>query len=290
MIFLIKIFKSFSKKEKLLFVVSLLAFFLSFVFWTANIFSQRTVLAAVSGGEYTEGIVGQPSFINPVLSLPSGADSDINELIFSRLSDLSDSIKMSENGKIWDIRLKADIFWDDKQPITSRDIDFTIKKIQNSDTQSPLESMWRGAQTEIISKLEMKVALSKPYFFFDETLKNLMIIPAHLFSETPAANIKISDYNLEPTGNGPFKFQSFKKEKSGFISEYKFVRNEAYFGKKPYIESMVFKFYKNEDELISAFNSGEIIVYRFTLFSTFTQPSPKVDFSIIQISFTLTSS
>jgi len=258
MIFLIKIFKSFSKKEKLLFVVSLLAFFLSFVFWTANIFSQRTVLAAVSGGEYTEGIVGQPSFINPVLSLPSGADSDINELIFSRLSDLSDSVKMSENGKVWNIRLKADIFWDDKQPITSRDIDFTIKKIQNSDTQSPLESMWRGAQTEIISKLEMKVALSKPYFFFDETLKNLMIIPAHLFAETPAANIKISDYNLEPTGNGPFKFQSFKKEKSGFISEYKFVRNEAYFGKKPYIESMVFKFYKNEDELISAFNSGEI--------------------------------
>ncbi|TRZ64280.1 MAG: peptide ABC transporter substrate-binding protein [Spirochaetia bacterium] len=165
---------------------------------------------------------------------------------------------MSDNGKVWDIRLKADIFWDDKQPITSQDIDFTIKKIQNSDTQSPLESMWRGAQTEVISKLEMKVALSEPYFFFDETLKNLVIIPAHLFTDTPAANIKISDYNLEPTGNGPFKFQSFKKEKSGFISEYKFVRNEAYFGKKPYIESVVFKFYKSEDELINAFNSGEI--------------------------------
>ncbi|MFH1346832.1 MAG: ABC transporter substrate-binding protein [Spirochaetota bacterium] len=118
--------------------------------------------------------------------------------------------------------------------------------------------MWRGVQTEIVSKLEIKVALSEPYFFFDETLKNLMIIPAHLFVDTPAANIKISDYNLEPTGNGPFKFQSFKKEKSGFISEYKFIKNEAYFGKKPYIESVVFKFYKSEDELIDAFNSGEI--------------------------------
>ncbi len=256
--FLIKIFKSFSKKERLLFAVSFLAFLSSSIIWTAGFFSQITVSAAVSGGEYVEGVVGQPSFINPVLSSPGGADSDINELIFSKLSDLSDSVKMSDNKKVWDIRLKADIFWDDKQPITTQDIDFTIKKIQNSDTQSPLESMWRGAQTEIISKLEMKVVLSEPYFFFDETLKNLMIIPAHLFADTPAANIKISDYNLEPTGNGPFKFQSFKKEKSGFISEYKFVKNEAYFGKKPYIESVVFKFYKDENELIGAFNSGEI--------------------------------
>ncbi len=256
--FLIKIFKSFSRKEKLLFAVSFLAFLSSSIIWAAGFFSQMTVLAAVSGGEYVEGVVGQPSFINPVLSSPGGVDSDINELVFSKLFDLSDSVKMSDNGKIWDIRLKADIFWDDKQPITSQDIDFTIKKIQNSDMQSPLESMWRGTQTEVISKLEMKVSLSEPYFFFDETLKNLMIIPAHLFTDTPAANIKISDYNLEPTGNGPFKFQSFKKEKSGFISEYKFVRNETYFNKKPYIESVVFKFYKSEDELINAFNSGEI--------------------------------
>lgn len=256
--FLIKIFKSFSKKEKLLFVVSFLAFLSSSIFWTADFFSQRTVLAAVSGGEYIEGIIGQPSFINPVLSVPGGVDSDINELIFSKIIDMSDSVKMGDNGKVWDIRLKADIFWDDKQPITSKDINFTIKKIQNSDTQSPLEPMWRGVQTEIASKLEIKIILSKPYFFFDETLKNLMIIPEHLFAETPAANIKISDYNLEPTGNGLFKFQSFKKEKSGFISEYKFVRNEAYFGKKPYIENVVFKFYKNEDELIKAFNLGEI--------------------------------
>ncbi len=256
--FLIKIFKSFSKKEKLLFAVSFLAFLSSSIFWTADFFSQRTVLAAVSGGEYIEGIMGQPSFINPVLSVQGGVDSDINELIFSKIIDMSDSVKMNNNGKAWDIRLKADIFWDDKQPITSKDIDFTIKKIQNSDTQSPLEPMWRGVQTEIVSKLEIKVILSEQYFFFDETLKNLMIIPEHLFAETPAANIKISDYNLEPTGNGLFRFKSFKKEKSGFISEYRFTRNEAYFGKKPYIESVVFKFYKNEDELIKAFNLGEI--------------------------------
>lgn len=256
--FLIKIFKSFSKKEKLLFVVSFLMFLSSSVIWAAGFFSQATVLAAVSGGEYIEGVIGQPSFINPVLSPSGGVNSDINELIFSKLSDLSDSIKMNENGRAWDIRLKADIFWDDKQPITSQDINFTIKKIQNSDTQSPLESMWRGAQTEVISKLEMKISLSEPYFFFDETLKNLMIIPSHLFTDTTAANMKISDYNLEPTGNGPFKFQSFKKEKSGFISEYRFIKSETYFSKKPYIESVVFKFYKNEDELINAFNSGEI--------------------------------
>ncbi|MFH1346831.1 MAG: hypothetical protein ABIH10_01105 [Spirochaetota bacterium] len=126
--FLIKIFKNFSKKEKLLFIVSFLAFLLSSIFWTADLFFQKTVLAAVSGGEYIEGVVGQPSFINPILSAPGGVDNDINELVFSKLSDLSDSVKMNDNGKAWDIRLKADIFWDDKQPITSKDIDFTIKK------------------------------------------------------------------------------------------------------------------------------------------------------------------
>jgi len=256
--FLTKVFKNFSKKERLLFIVAFLAFALSSIFWAANFFSQRTVSAAIPGGNYSEGIIGQPSFINPILSSPGSVDEDLESLIFSKLSDMSDGVKISENGKSWDVRLKADIFWDDKQPITSKDIDFTIKKMQNSDAQSPEAPMWAGVQTEVVSKLEIKISLSEPYFFFDETLKNLRIIPEHLFADVSAANLKISDYNLEPTGNGPFKFDSFKKEKSGFISEYKFVRNGGYFGKKPYLDSITVKFYKNEDELINAFNLGEI--------------------------------
>jgi len=256
--FIIRILKSFSQKERLVFTISFAVFVISSVFWTVGIFYKKTVLAAVSGGEYVEGVMGQPSFINPILSAPNSPDADMEELLFAKLVDMSDDIKTSADSSVWDVRLKENIFWDDKQPITSQDIDFTIKRIQNSDAQSPLSPMWQGVQIEVVSKLEIKLYLPQPYAFFGDTLKNLRVVPEHLFSGVAAANLKISDYNLEPTGDGPFKFNSFKKEKSGFISEYKFVRNDSYFGKKPYIESVVFKFYKTEDDLVRAFNAGEI--------------------------------
>jgi len=256
--FLIQIFKKFSRYEQMIFVAAVLVLISSTAFAAVNFISQNSSLEPVSGGEYIEGVISQPSFINPVLSLANGPDDDLTELIFSNISNLAESLKMTDGGKTWDIRLKENLFWDDGQMITSDDIISTIKVIQDPDSRSPQASMWQGVETERVSEREVKLTLPEPYVFFEATLKGFKAIPKHIYGSIPAANLRLSDYNLEPIGDGPFRFLSFSKDRSGFVSEYQLIRNEHFSGEMPYLEKIVLKFYSSEDDLIKAFNSGAI--------------------------------
>lgn len=255
--FFIRLIKGLSWFERWIFIIAALAFILSFIFIGGNFLYKNTELKPVFGGEYTEGIIGQPVFVNPVLA-NSETDLDLIEMIFSDLSDLADSFKKDEGAQIWNVRLKENLFWDDGETITSDDIIFTIESIQNPNSNSQLLSLWQGVIAERVSEMEVKLILPESYVFFETTLKEFKIIPKHIFEPIPPANFRLSDYSLEPVGNGPFKFESFQKSRSGFVSEYSLVRNELYFRQKPYIKKITFKFYKNQDELIKDFNLGII--------------------------------
>ncbi len=255
---LLQIFKNLSWTERWIFIAACLIFVTSSIFIAVNLLYQDTDLVPIAGGEYIEGLISQPTFINPVLAGSNGSDRDLIELVFSDLLDLTENYKVDESSRTWNIRLKENLLWDDGQPITSDDAIFTIKTIQDSDSRSPLFSMWQEVKSERVSEREIKLILPESYAFFENTLKELKIIPTHIFGSIPAANFRLSDFNLEPIGSGPFKFLSFQKERSGFISEYQLIRNEYYFGQKPYLEKIVFKFYQDEEELIKAFNSGTI--------------------------------
>lgn len=252
------IFKNFSKIERWIFIASASVFIIALIFFIVDFIRQSTSLKPIAGGEYTEGIIGQPTFINPVLGDNNGPNRDLIELTFSGLLDLAESYKIEDGGKTWDIRLKENIFWDDGEKITSDDVIFTIKTIQDPDSHSPFFSMWQEVAPERVSEREIKLTLPETYAFFESTLKELKIIPKHIFGSIPVANFRLSDFNLEPIGSGPFKFSSFSKERSGFISEYQLVRNDNYFRQKPFFKKIIFKFYQDEEKLIKAFNSGAI--------------------------------
>jgi len=254
----LQIIKTFSRNERLIFILAGLIFVVSFIFIAFNFFYQCTNLVPVSGGQYIEGLVGQPSFINPVLAGGNNPDGDLTELIFNNLLALSENYKTDESGCVWNVRLKEGLLWDDGQPITSDDVIFTLRVIQDPDSHSSLSSVWQEVSAERVSEREVKLTLPEIYVFFKSNLKNLKIIPKHIFASIPAANFRLSDFNLEPVGNGPFKFLSLKKEHSGFISEYQLIRNEKYSGQKPYLKKIILKFYQDEEELIKAFNSGTI--------------------------------
>ena len=83
-------------------------------------------------------------------------------------------------------------------------------------------------------------------------------MPKHVFENIPVANYRLSSYNLEPIGSGPFKFISFDKRRDGFITDYYLERSENYFGQNPYLNRLNFRFYGDKKDLIGAFNKGEI--------------------------------
>ena len=50
---------------------------------------RNTVLISASGGTYTEGVVGAPQAINPLLCPPASVDNDLCRLLFRGLTQIS---------------------------------------------------------------------------------------------------------------------------------------------------------------------------------------------------------
>lgn len=255
--FFSRLFKSFSKKEFLVFLIVSGIFLISFSLALAERIMQKTKIVPVSGGDYSEGIVGQPSFINPVLA-NNDTDRDLIKLFFNDLDRLAENYKVEEKGRVWRYRLKENAKWSDGEKITSDDIIFTVETIQNPDIYSPIFQNWQGVEAKRISEREVEFRLPSAYVFFESVIKDLKPIPKHIFAKIPAANIKLSDYNLQPVSSGPYKALSFKKQADGFIDSYILERNENYSGDKAYLKKIKVVFYGSEEEVIKAFNGGEI--------------------------------
>lgn len=251
-----KIINSFTRFERNIFIATISIFLLSSLFWLTLNLQERIETIPKKGGQYREGKAGQPIFINPIIS-GNETDRDIASLIYSPLSDLISDYQVEE-GTNYLVKLKQNLAWSDGQPLTSDDVVFTLKTIQDPDSRSPLFQTWQGIVTERVSELQIRFILRNPYIFFNNNLRNLPIIPQHIFGKIPAANLRLSNYNLEPVGSGPYKYDRFAKRKDGFITQYQLVVNENHANKKPYIKKFILKFYENEDDLINAFNRREI--------------------------------
>jgi len=252
-----KIFASFSIKERGVFYASFLACAISGVLLVWILFVSVTVEVPARGGEYTEGIIGQPSYVNPVLA-ENDADKDLVRLTFANLSALADKIELDKNRKTYHVRLKENLFWSDGEKLTSDDVVFTLQRLQDPQTASPYFSNWQGVSVSRVSELEVQFDLAGSYAFFRQNLDGFYPIPKHLFADTPPANWKLSDYNLKPVGSGPYVFDSYEKRADGFISAYHLKPNGRYSGSQPYVENLDLAFFTKADDLIKSFNAGQV--------------------------------
>lgn len=247
-----------SKKEQFILLGAVVIFLISMTTYSALYFQSKTQIVAAQGGEFREGVIGQPAFINPLFPA-TDADRDISRLIFTSVTQAAENIGMSEDGKIWNVRLKDNILWHDGEKLTADDVIFTLELIQNPEARSPLFSSFQGVAAERVSELEVKFVLQSPYAFFEtDHLNNLRIIPKHLFYDIPVGNLKLSSYGLRPVGSGPYEIDSHKSDINGVITEFKLKANEKYFKDRPNIDTFIFKFYRDNTDLVKAYNLGQI--------------------------------
>ncbi len=256
-----------NKKERGIVFVLLILVFISGAYLGVSYYFENTAEAPAYGGEYIEGMVGQPRFINPVLCQTSDIDSDLSALIYSSLlkldnegrlvNDIAKNYEVEEDGLSYIFYIKEGIKWHDEKELTVDDLIFTIQTIQNGDFNSPLQTSWKGIRTEKIDDYTIRFILKNAYSPF---LNNLTfgILPKHLWEFTEVSNFPLTEYNLTPIGAGYYKFKQFTKDREGKISSIELVANENYHSKVPFISKLTFKFFKTEEDAIAAFNRKEI--------------------------------
>ncbi len=259
--------KMLNRKEKNTMGILAIVVLLAVILLITNLYFLSTVSIPQKGGQYMEGLVGAPRFINPILSQTNDVDQDLSKLIFSGLlkfdknrqliPDLADRYDISSDNLIYTFHLKKNIKWHDGEPFTADDVIFTIASIQDPEFKSPLSISFQGIIAEKIDENTIKFTLKEPFAPF-LGLMTFGILPEHLWYNVPAANADLTELNKKPIGTGPWQFDSFTKDQNGVIFSYALTPNPYYYGDRPNLDKIVFKFYGDFNSAIDALKGKSV--------------------------------
>ena len=218
------------------------------------------------GGTLTEGAIGNPQFINPLLAI-SDADRDLSTLTYAGLMGLSgsgtlvpvvaESYSVSDDGKTYTFVLRKGAKFSDGTPITSADVLFTVQKAQDPGLKSPEYANWSGVTVTAVDARTVRFTLTKAYAPFIG-LTTLGILPARLWQGISNTEFPFSTLETNPVGDGPFKIASISRDASGLIQNVSLVTNPYYPLGRPYLDGIRFNFYSNAEDLARAYGNGAI--------------------------------
>ncbi|MBI3888919.1 peptide ABC transporter substrate-binding protein [Candidatus Nomurabacteria bacterium] len=257
------VFNAFSKKEWVFFIAFVALLFISTISMLEKINKSMMVSIPSRGGTISEGIIGTPRFINPILS-STPADLDMTSLIYSGLMrkngdgtlipDLAEKYEMSKDGLMYTFTLKDKIFFQDGKPVTADDVLFTINEAKDSIIKSPHKVDWDGVMVTKVDNKTIQFALKQPYQSFLENA-TIGIMPSYLWS---GSAIELNNANTSPVGSGPYMIKNVIKQTSGAIESYELVPFKKFILGEPYVASLNLYFYSNENDLLDALEAGVV--------------------------------
>lgn len=159
---------------------------------------------------------------------------------------------ISPDGKIWTVKLRQGVVWQDGEPLTADDVAFTYNySIEN-------ELFAFGIMTigidhvEVVDPYTVRIVCTRPKADMERLW--LPILPQHVWSKVSPKKVESSYVNRPPiVGSGPFQVVEFKK--NNYV---RLVRNPSYWGKQPAVDEIVFQTYQNPDTMTQDLLLGTI--------------------------------
>jgi len=260
------IIRTFPKKEYWGFLGLVAVASLSVLVIAAKVNNLASLETPVVGGQITEGIIGTPRFINPILAI-SDADRDLTALVYSGLMrktpdgqvtpDLAERYEISDDGLNYTFFIRKEAVFHDHKPVTADDVIFTITTAQNITLKSPRKTSWEGVEIEKLDERAVKFTLKQPYASFLENTV-MGILPAYKWKELSIDEFSFSDLNTNGIGSGPYRIEKISKKSSGVPAYYELESFRQFALGKPHIKKIIIRFYPNEKELLAALDRGDI--------------------------------
>ena len=163
------------------------------------------------------------------------------------VSDLATEYLCSDDGLVWTFTIRDDVLFTDGEPLTARDVAFTVNGVIQSSASEADLSMVDTAVA--VSDTVVELHLNKPYNALLYTLAVLGIVPEHAYGE---------GYGAQPIGSGRYVLERWDKGQ-----QVVFAANPGYYGKAPTMERVVVVF-MDEDAALAAVQKGEVdIAYTY---------------------------
>lgn len=228
--------------------------------------SKYLVSVPLDGGSITEGIIGIPTLINPVLAISEG-DKSLTNLVYSGLvrrvksgvfiPDLAESYTVSSDSTIYTFVIKDKAVFQNGTKVTADDILFTINKIKDPLIKSPRKVEWEGVTVTKVDDRTVRFTLKQPYASFIDNL-TIGILPENVWKNVSETEFSLSLLNMKPIGSGPYIMKRVTKNKEGAPETYSLTRFSKFILGTPHIKNITIRSFANEKDLVSALSEGSI--------------------------------
>lgn len=158
-------------------------------------------------------------------------------------NDLATSYECSEDGLTWTFTIRDDVKFTDGEPLTARDVAFTVNGIINSSASEADLSMVDEAV--VIDDTTVELHLNKPFNALLYTLAVMGIVPEHAYGP---------DYGANPIGSGRYMLEQWDKGQQVILKA-----NPDYYGEPVKMQRVVVVFME-EDASIAAAQAGQVDV------------------------------
>lgn len=227
-----------------------------------------TLVLPEAGGTYVEGIPQRPDNLNPLYLQPTNrANHDLGNLIFNSLAqaditgllkpELATHWEMSEDQSYYTFFLRDDVVWHDDTPFSAEDVAFTVRVIQDPAFTGnvPGIELWREVTVEVIDSTTIRFILPEEIVPFAPFLSftTFKIIPQHVLATIPVAELANAPFSRAPVGTGAWRL--VPQESDQIVLE----PHAAYFGKKPMIDRLIFRFYDDIPSALRALKNGQVM-------------------------------
>jgi peptide/nickel transport system substrate-binding protein len=222
-----------------------------------------------TGGIYTEALIGEFGRLDPLLDYYNSTDRDVDRLIFSGLvrfddrglpeGDLADSWGISRDGTSYSFSIRPNAVWHDGEPVTSEDVVFTVglMRDENIPIPSDLRDFWKQVDAKVLNDKTVQFKLPEAFAPFLDYL-TFGVLPKHILGDIDAKALIDNSFNLQPVGSGPFRFERVIAD-NGQIQGVVLDAFDQFYGQRPFIDQVVFRYYPDESSGMDAYQQGDVL-------------------------------
>jgi peptide/nickel transport system substrate-binding protein len=217
------------------------------------------------GGTYVEGVAGSPLNFDPIIAATT-VDQDVSRLVFSGLmrfdrdgtivADLASSYEVDASGKVWTFTIRPDANWHDAAPVTSDDVLYTVRLLQDKAYAGPFADAFRGVAVTALAPKIVRFTLPDAYAPFAGST-TVPLLPSHVLSPVTFGELARQPFNTKPIGTGPFKVSELDTRQVTLVRSDDFYRTKPA-RSRPYLDKIVLRFYRDESEALAALARGEV--------------------------------
>ncbi len=206
--------------------------------------------------EITLGMQLEPPHLDPT----AGAAAAIREVTYANvfegltrfapdgsiLPGLASSWEIAPDGLSWVFNLRPGVTFHDGTPFTAEDVAFSIERAMAADSTNAQKQLFEGINAvNVIDDVTVEIGLDTPK---GSLLFNLAWGDAIIVS--PAS---VENNRTNPVGTGPFRFSQWVQG-----DRVELVAYEDYWGEKPKLEKVTFKFISDPTAAFAAMMAGDI--------------------------------